>query len=130
MAEIKGHAHATAFLALTLWVKGMLDDGTLELIEGSDFDMAIEAVIATLEDAPDVVLQVDRSATKAEIRISGALANAGYYPGRAICQNGTLVGGSSAKSTVPATTVARTAKMATQRSSGEEIGKQRMEAAE
>ena len=81
MSELRGHAHATAFLALVLWIRDMLADGTLELIEGSDFDTAIEAVIATLTEAPDVVAAVDRSATKAASRIASKLDAAGYYPG-------------------------------------------------
>ncbi len=80
MDELRGHAHATAFLALTLWLKALLDDGVLELVKGSDFDQAMDAILATMEDAPDIMAQVDRSATKAARRIDERLRREGYYP--------------------------------------------------
>ncbi|SBW12679.1 conserved hypothetical protein [uncultured Alphaproteobacteria bacterium] len=80
MAELMGGARAKAFLALTLWLKGMLDDGTLALIEGSAFDRAMGGILATMEDAPEVMAAVDRSATKAAWRISRRLSGLGYYP--------------------------------------------------
>lgn len=82
MSELMGGARAKAFLALTLWLKGMLDDGILVLIEGSAFDQAMTAILATMQDAPDVMAAVDRSATKAAGRIASRLSGLGYYPAR------------------------------------------------
>lgn len=80
MGELVGGARAKAFLALTLWLKGLLDDGTLVLVEGSAFDLAMEAILATMRDEPDVMAAVDRSATRAAARISERLRREGYYP--------------------------------------------------
>lgn len=106
MGELVGGSRAKAFLALTLWLKGLLDDGTLELIEDSAFDRAMDAILATMQDNPDVIEAVDRSATKAARRIADMLRREGYYPGHAMSNGGILYGGCGRVREVPARVVA------------------------
>lgn len=80
METLVGGSRAKGFLALTLWLKGILDDGTLVLVAGSAFDQAMTAILATMQDNPDVIEAVDRSATKAARRIADMLRRQGYYP--------------------------------------------------
>lgn len=67
------------FLIVLFWLRDELDKGSLTLVEGSDFDQAVTALLPQLEAHDDLWTAMQRSATRQAARIGTALRSAGYY---------------------------------------------------
>lgn len=73
----------TVFLMVVIWLREMLADGTLVLIEGSDFDLAATCLIAQIEKHDDLVEGAYKSGEKNARKLASRLELRGYYQGRA-----------------------------------------------
>lgn len=67
------------FLFVLFWLKGLLDDGTLELIEGSPFDTAVSALIPELAKHDDLWQAMEKSAAKNARKLTERLRAEGFY---------------------------------------------------
>ena len=68
-----------AFLVVLYWLKGLLDDGRLALIEGSKFDEAVSLLLASLSEHDQLWNDVEKTAIKNARRFGERLVAEGYY---------------------------------------------------
>lgn len=71
------------FLMVVIWLREALDDGTLTLIEGADFDQAANHLIDWITEYGDLVDGAYNSGRKKAIRLAQKLEMRGYYQGLA-----------------------------------------------
>ena len=69
------------FLYVLFWLKELLDDGTLVLIQDSPFDRAITALIPELESQADLWDAMEKSARKQATKLTKILRSHGFYRG-------------------------------------------------
>lgn len=67
------------FLFVLYWLKGLLDDGTLVLIDGSPFEQAVSALIPELSKHEDLWEAMEKSAVKNARKLTQALRGEGFY---------------------------------------------------
>lgn len=71
------------FLMVVIWLRDALDDGTLRLIEGSDFDQAATFLIDRISEHADLVDGFYNSGRKNATKLAKRLEVLGYFQGRA-----------------------------------------------
>lgn len=83
LREYEDRPVITVFLMVVIWLRDALDDGTLTLIEGSDFDQAATCLIDRISEYGDLVDGAYNSGRKNAIKLAQKLELRGYYQGRA-----------------------------------------------
>ena len=83
LREYEDRPVITVFLMVVIWLRDALDDGTLALIEGSDFDQAATCLIDRISEYSDLVDGAYNSGRKNAIKLAQKLELRGYYQGRA-----------------------------------------------
>ena len=83
LREYEDRPVITVFLMVVIWLRDALDDGTLTLIEGSDFDQAATCLIDQISVYDDLVDGAYNSGRKNAIKLEQKLEMRGYYQGRA-----------------------------------------------
>jgi hypothetical protein len=76
------------FQMLIIWLRDMIEDGTLDLVDGSAFALATDDLIARVIQHEDLVLKTQKSAIKNARKLRRKLEMRGYYSGRGVSQAG------------------------------------------
>ncbi|MBR9900391.1 MAG: hypothetical protein GYB19_10070 [Rhodospirillales bacterium] len=66
-----------------IWLRDALDNSTLSLIEGADFDQAAACLIDRISEYSDLVYGSYKSGSKNAVKLAQKLEMRGYYQGRA-----------------------------------------------
>ncbi|WP_417843002.1 hypothetical protein [Thalassospira sp.] len=88
LAPYEGRPIVLTFQMLIIWLRDMIEDGTLDLVEGSAFALATDDLIARVIQHEDLVLKTQKSAIKNAHKLRRNLEIRGYYPGRGLPQAG------------------------------------------
>jgi len=74
------------FQMLVMWLRDMLEDGTLDLVDGSDFALAMDDLIARVIQHEELIVKTQKSAIKNARKLRRLLEKRGYYAGRSARQ--------------------------------------------
>lgn len=83
LREYEDRPVITVFLMVVIWLRDALEDGTLSLVEGSDFDQAATVLIDRIQEHADLVDGAYNSGRKNAGKLAKSLERLGYYQGRA-----------------------------------------------
>lgn len=81
LAPFEDRPIMVTFLFVLFWLRDLLAEGTLVLVEGSTFDRAVSALIPELERHDDLWAAMEKSAAKNARKAKDRLRAEGYYQG-------------------------------------------------